>query len=431
MLCLVVVKIAGVAKEFVVAGVFGRSDELEAFLIAALLPGLLINIVAESMNQALIPTFVRVRNKEGSERARELFSRALLWSGALLVGVSLAMASSARAVFPLLGSHFTEAKLGLAVRLFYGMQPVILLTGIASTCAAVLNAEGEFAIPAIAPMATSVSLMLMVPLLAKHSGAWSIVYAMLAGALIHAAWMLWRASRSGLLDWPRLRGLDKDTREVLQQFGPLALSGLVASGGLLVDQAMAASLPAGSVAALAYAGRFVSVVLALLGGALSSAVTPVLSEMVARDEWQACRRTVRMWAWRAMGVAMGITAVLIGGAGILVRMTLQHGAFGAQDAAAVTSVLAMYALQIPFFVSSRVYYRLLVAMGRTDLVLYCGLLNLGLDIVLNIVLMRWMGVAGIALATSLWTMSTFMFLWYWSRRMLAVNESVCSVAVAD
>jgi putative peptidoglycan lipid II flippase len=78
----------------------------------------------------------------------------------------------------------------------------------------------------------------------------------------------------------------------------------------------------------------------------------------------------------------------------------------------------MYAIQIPFFVSSRVYYRFLVAMRRTDLILYCGTLNLGLDVVLNLILMHWFGIAGIALATSLWTVSTFFFLRYWSRKLL-------------
>ena len=94
----------------------------------------------------------------------------------------------------------------------------------------------------------------------------------------------------------------------------------------------------------------------------------------------------------------------------------------------MTPVLAMYALQIPFFVCSRVFYRFLVAMRRTDLIFYCGLLNLGLDVVLNLMLMRWLGLAGIALATSLWTVSTLVFLWYWSRKVLrsAIDSSTLS-----
>jgi putative peptidoglycan lipid II flippase len=89
----------------------------------------------------------------------------------------------------------------------------------------------------------------------------------------------------------------------------------------------------------------------------------------------------------------------------------------------VTPVLALYAIQIPFFVSSRVFYRFLVAMRRTDLIFYCGVLNLILDVVLNLLLMRWLGVAGIALATSLWTVSTFVFLWYWAWKLLPKDEA--------
>jgi len=86
-------------------------------------------------------------------------------------------------------------------------------------------------------------------------------------------------------------------------------------------------------------------------------------------------------------------------------------------------VLAMYAIQIPFFVVSRVYYRFVVAMRRTDLVLYCGVLNLVLDVVLNLVLMHWLGVAGIALATSCWSAATFLFLRYWAKRLLASADA--------
>lgn len=62
-------------------------------------------------------------------------------------------------------------------------------------------------------------------------------------------------------------------------------------------------------------------------------------------------------------------------------------------------------------------------MRRTDLILYCGTLNLMLDVVLNLILMRWFGVAGIALATSLWTASTFLFLWYWTWKLLPQGDS--------
>ena len=418
----ILVKIVATFKEFAVAGVYGRTDAMDAFLAAFLIPNLLINLISESMNQALVPTLVRVREQEGHERAQQLLSSAMLWVCLLLAAVTALMALAARGFFPLIASNFPAAKLELSVRLFYALLPVVLITGIATNCTAVLNTFDRFALPALAPMATPAAIILGALLLSGRMGIWAMVYSTLAGALIHAGVVAWMMESHGY----RLRllwhGTTEATREVARQYGPVLLSGVVASGGLLVDQSMAAMLPAGSVSALAYANRFVSVVITLLAGAVSSAVVPHFSRMIAHRDWTGCRHTLGTWVRLTALVSAPIALALVVGSHWLIRATFQHGVFGPSDTALVTPVLAMYALQIPFFVSSRVFYRFLVAMRRTDLILYCGVINLALDIVLNLVLMRWFGVAGIALATSLWTVSTFFFLWYWARKLLR-NES--------
>ncbi len=61
------VKLLATFKEIAVASVYGRSDAMDAFLAAALIPSLLVNLISESMNQALVPTLVRVREQEGHD----------------------------------------------------------------------------------------------------------------------------------------------------------------------------------------------------------------------------------------------------------------------------------------------------------------------------------------------------------------------------
>jgi putative peptidoglycan lipid II flippase len=422
----ILVKIVATFKEIAVAGVYGRSDSMDAFLAAALIPSLLINLISESMNQALVPTLIRVREQEGHDRAQQLLSSSMLWMCLLLAAASAAMALTARGFFPLIASHFPPAKLELSIRLFYALLPAVLITGIATNCTAVLNTFDRFALPALAPVVISVAIILGALLLGGRFGIWAMIYATLSGSLIHAAVVAMMMDSHGYRFRLRWYGMTEAAREVGRQYGPVLLSGVVASGGLLVDQSMAAMLPVGSVSALVYANRFVSVVLTLLAGAVSTAVVPYFSSMIAHRDWSGCRHTLRTWAWFTTLVSAPIAMLLIAAAHLLIRITLQHGAFGPGDTAVVTKVLAMYAIQIPFFVCSRVFYRFIVAMRRTDLILYCGTINLGLDVILNLVLMRWFGVAGIALATSLWTASTFFFLWYWSRRLLAQTGSIHS-----
>ena len=415
----ILVKAVAAVKEFAVAGVYGRSDAMDAFLAAILIPNLLINLIAESMNQALVPTLVRVREREGHERAQQLLSSSMLWICLLLAAASAAMGVTARGFFPMIAWHFPAAKLDLSIRLFYALLPLVLITGIASNCSAVLNTFDRFALPALAPAFTPAAILAGALLFGQRLGVWAMVYASLAGALAHAAVVARMMDSHGYRFRLRWHGMSEAVREVAHQYWTVLLSGVAASGGLLVDQSMAAMLPAGSVSALAYANRFVSVVLTLVAGAVSTAVTPHFSRMVARREWAECRQTLRTWVRLTALVSAPIALALIAGSRVLIRMAFQHGAFGSGDTDAVTPVLAMYAVQIPFFVSSRIFYRFLVAMRRTDLILNCGIINLVLDIALNLILMHWFGVAGIALATSLWTVSTFFFLSYWTRRLLA------------
>jgi putative peptidoglycan lipid II flippase len=332
------------------------------------------------------------------------------------------MALGARGFFPLIASRFPAAKLDLSIRLFYALLPVILITGIATNCTAVLTTVESFALPALAPIAISASIVIGALNFGGRIGIWAMVYGTLAGSLIHAAVVARMMGSHGYGFSLRWRGMTDATRTVGRQYGPVLLSAVLASGGLLVDQSMAAMLPAGSVSALVYANRFVSVVVMLLAGAVSTAIVPYFSRMIAQRDWTACGDTLRTWVRITALTSLPVAGLMIAGSHLLVRAAYQHGAFQARDTEVVAKVLAMYAIQIPFFVTSRVYYRFLVAMLRTDLVLTCGAINLALDIVLNLVLMRRFGVAGIALATSLWTVSTLLFLRFWAKRLLARAE---------
>jgi len=174
---------------------------------------------------------------------------------------------------------------------------------------------------------------------------------------------------------------------------------------------------------MVFAGRFVGVVVTLLAGSVSSSFAPYFAIMTAQRDWDACRRTLRKGSLVTAAIAVPIAIAMIMSARLLVRVALQHGTFGSRDTAAVAPVLAMFAIQVPFFAVSRVDYRFVLAMRRTNLVLYCGIVNLVLDGVLDLVLMRYYGVAGLALATSLWTVSTWAFLRICSRRILRQVEA--------
>ena len=66
-----------------------RGDRARLYVNGAQQPNLLVNVIAESMNQALIPTLIRVKIRQGGERAQQVLSSSMLWLCGLLIAASL------------------------------------------------------------------------------------------------------------------------------------------------------------------------------------------------------------------------------------------------------------------------------------------------------------------------------------------------------
>ena len=185
----ILVKIVATFKEVAVAGVYGRSDAMDAFLAAALIPSLLINLISESMNQALVPTLIRVREQEGHERAQQLLSSSMLWMCLLLAAASALMALSRARIFP-------PDSLALSLRQARALDPPLLR----AFCPSYLSPESR----PTAPPSSTPSTVLPFPrwlrspfpspsfsaryCSAHRFGIWAMVYSTLAGSLVHAAW---------------------------------------------------------------------------------------------------------------------------------------------------------------------------------------------------------------------------------------------------
>jgi hypothetical protein len=83
------------------------------------------------------------------------------------------------------------------------------------------------------------------------------------------------------------------------------------------------------------------------------------------------------------------------------RAGLPTGSFTVADTTLVADVQALLALQTPFYVAGIILVRLVTALGSTRDLTWISLVNTLLNVVLNLVLIRYMGLPGIALATSL------------------------------
>lgn len=412
------VKLVAMFKEVAVANYFGRSSAVDAFLAAYLLPGFVVVLVAGSLNAAFIPTFIQVRQDRGEEAAQRLFSSCMVWSQGLLLGLATILAAVGPFLVRAIASGFSAGKLQLCTHLFYAMLPVILLSGVAANCSAILNASKCFWLPAISPILTPLLTFVLLLTRARAWGVWSLVGGVLLGGFSECVLLRVALKYKGIHLWPRWHGYTPDVRQVGLQYIPLLVGSVLVSGVTVVDQSMAAWLQPGSVAALAYGNRMVSVVVGLTATSLSAAVIPYFSEMVAERNWEACWRTLQTYTRVLLRLMTPICVLLIAFSPPLVRLLFERGAFTAQDTLIVSRVQVMYALQIPFYAAGLLYVRMLTALKRNDLVMISAGISLALDIVLNLICMKFLGIAGIALSTSLFYAASLLFAFLMTRHLL-------------
>lgn len=424
------VKVVATGKELTLAAMFGRGDLVDALLIAMLAPMFVVGVVSSSLNAALVPTFVQVRDQQGRDAAQRLFSNAIVWSQGLFLACTGLLATTGPWLLPLLGSGFSPAKLALTLRLFYALLPVIAINGLVTTWASIINANERFWLPALTPVLTPLMAVLLLIMLGVRWGVWPLVIGILIGSVTEALVLALVLHRQGISLRPRWYGADEAFRQVQRQWAPVLAGGFLASGVGCVDQAMAAMLPSGSVSALSYASRIVSVGLTMMGSSISTAVIPFFSRMVANSDFQGCRHTLSTYTRLIAATTLPLTGILIVFSRPIVHLLYQRGSFGVEDATLVAHIQALYAIQIPFFVTCQIHVRLLSALQRNDLVFCAAGINLVLDVIFNLVFMRWWGVAGIALSTSLFFVVTCAFVVFAGRRVLAARSGASCASAA-
>jgi len=396
-----VVNLAATVKELVVARQFGTSDTMDALLIAFLLPSYAVNVLAGSCSTALVPTFVQVRENEGKEKAQQLLSGVIIWNTAVLAAVSVLLALTASFILPILGSGFSMSKLALSRSLFFVFLPILVISGLRMTWAAVLNACDRFALAALSPGITTLVTIGLLLFMGRMLGIYALAVGTLSGYVIEAGLLGWGLRRNGFSLTPHWHGLDHALRKVVNQYIPVVAGALLMCGTMLVDQSMAAMLGAGSVATLNYGGKVLTLILGIGSVSLSTAVFPHFSRMVAVYDWTGIRHTLKTYTYLILLVTIPLTLILVYLSEPLVHLLFERGAFTSMDTWRVSQVQALFLLQLPFYFLGILMVRLISSLNMNHILLQAAIINLLCKIVFNYLLMQRLGAAGIALSTTL------------------------------
>jgi putative peptidoglycan lipid II flippase len=348
-----------------------------------------------------VPRFLDTGAHGRAEGESDLLGRALTLQLALLASLAVGLVVCSSPIVAVIAGAFPPAKQELTRRLLVALAPFVLFDGAAGIYTATLNARGRFVTAALVATIPPLVTLAAVAALAARLGVYALVGGALVGSLLEALASAALVRGEGVRVLPVLARPGPKAWEVFKAFGILAGGGALMSANSVVDQAMAATAGGGNVAALGFGAKIPAAVLGLAGLALGTTMLPHYAELAANRRFVEMGAALSRHVLRVAAVGVGVAALLAVFSRPIVQLLFQHGSFGPEDTLRVATIQALYALQIPGFLVGIVAARYLNALGRDRWILAVSVSNFVLNFVGDWVLLRVMGVPGIALSTSL------------------------------
>ena len=403
-------RITGLVREQLIAATFGASAATDAFNVAFRIPNLFRRLFAEgAFSQAFVPLLAATRAREGDAATRGLIDAvATVLAWALLLTCVLGVAAAPVMVW-LMGSGLTQ--FDEAVVMTRWMFPYIGFMSMVALAAGILNTWKRFAVPAVTPVLLNLSVIAAAWWVAPWFSSAGVppVYALAGGVMLGGVLQLLAQlpalAAVGCL--PRL-GLSPSAigrawrhpgvRTVLRQMAPAVLGVSVAQISLLINTQIATHVGVGAVSWLTYADRLMEFPTALLGVALGVVLLPQLTAAQARQD-HAGYSGMLDWGLRlVLLLTLPCALALLVFAQALVAVLYHYGAFTARDVAATVLALQGYGAGLLGLVAIKVLAPAFYARQdiRTPVKIAIGVLVA--TQLMNLVLVPWLGHAGLALS---------------------------------
>lgn len=394
----------GLARDVVIARLFGASDASDVFFLANKIPNFLRRLFAEgAFNQAFVPVLSEYRSLRSHDDVRELIAAVAASLGGLLTVISVVVMVAAPLIAVPIAYGFTDnpAKFDLFVEMLRITFPYLLLISLTALCGAVLNSYGRFAAPAVTPALLNICLIGSAFLLAPYlhtpelALAWGVLIAGIAQLLFQLPFLL----QIRLLPVPKYSPGHEGVARIKKLMLPALFGVSVNQINLLLDSFIASLLVTGSVSWLYFSDRLMELPLGIFGVALAIVVLPSLSRSHADKSPEQFSNTID-WALRLVFlVALPATLALVLLAKPLLITLFFNENFTVVDVQQASASLQAYAFGLLGFMSVKIFAPGFYARQDTRTPVRIGVIAMAVNMVLNVVF-YWQGYGHVGLATA-------------------------------
>lgn len=417
----------GLIRESVFAFLFGAGFATDAFNAAFRIPNLLRDLFAESaLSAAFVPTFVENLSKKERNAvwrfASNMFNTMVIFIGSFVIlGIIL---SPFLVKVIAMGFAKIEGKQELTIILTRIMFPFLLFVSLAAWAMGILNAFGNFFVPAVAPAFFNL-FSILVPIVTYSyftrigiNPILGMSYGVTIGAiiqfLVQVPWLIRRGFR---YHW-YINLNDPQLRRVLILWLPMIIGFASFQINFAINTFLVAFLEEKSLTWLNYAYRVMHLPAGLFGVAIGGVALAEFSRAVSFDSSEAMKARLKHSLDLIAILTIPISILLFALASPICRLIYEHGKFTAQDTYFTAQALMLYALGVPFAAATRSMAAGFYSLKDTKTPPIVGMIIVVLNTVMNLSLMGILKFRSFPLTTSTGSLVNFWLLLIILRRKI-------------
>ncbi|MFX0560697.1 murein biosynthesis integral membrane protein MurJ [Tepidibacillus infernus] len=400
MLITIVSKIFGFARDITLSYFYGASNISDAYLISLTIPGVIFGFIGAGISTGYIPMYSKIEKQEGEREGNRYTNNLvniLLLIASVIVIIGLLFTDQIVKAF---ASGFKGDTLAVAVQLTRISLLGIYFTGMISIFSGFLQLKGNYTIPALIGFPMNFIIILSIYLSSNTN-----ILVLSIGSVIATASQLLL-----LLPFIYKKGYrykfifsiyDKHIKNMAYIALPVIIGVSVNQINVLVDRTIASQIAIGGISALNYANRLNGFVQGIFVLSISTAMYPIISKMAAENNMSGLKKSV---SEAVNGINLLVIPATIGAmifAEPVVRLLFGRGAFDDQAISMTSYALFFYSIGMIGYGHREVLSRAFYSLQDTKIPMINAAIAVVLNIVLNIILSVYLGIGGLALATSI------------------------------
>jgi len=396
----VVSKIFGFARDIVLSYFYGVSNITDAYLISLTIPLVLAGFLGAGISAGYIPMYSKIESQDGIEEGNRFTNNLiniLFIIYTIVVILGLIFTSEIIKVF---ASGFKGETLALTVRFTRISLVGVYISSYMYVFNGFLQIKGNYTIPVLIALPMNILLILSIYISTK-TDIMVLAYGSVAALGCQLVVLLLFMYKKGYRYKFTLNFRDEHINKIALIALPMMIGVSVDQVNILVDRTIASQLVVGGVSALNYANRLNLFVQGIFVIPITTALFPMISKMVVENNIAGLKKSVEE---AISGINLFVIPTTIGAmvfAQPIISLLFGRGAFDNNAIAMTSNALFFYSIGMLGFGLREVLARTFYSLQDTKTPMINSAIAMGTNIILNIILSRFLGLGGLALATSI------------------------------